>query len=193
MEVGAEGSVRKDSSKTEFSYQIQENVSTYSGTGDRETLDGVRLGSSDEAARYDCPHYMTIDDEGVIYVLEGDQEGTADNQGLRIINGDEVTSGFRRSNKDRQGRFRSICFSMSQDTLFLAQDDGDVNKAAFFISTRNNSFQDLTEVVTGTNQCNTVAVNPVTGELFFNSFGRGITYRYNFKEGKVEHLSLIHI
>ena len=184
VEVGAEGSVRKDSSKTEFSYQIQENVSTYSGTGDRETLDGVRLGSSDEAARYDCPHYMTIDDEGVIYVLEGDQEGTADNQGLRIINGDEVTSGFRRSNKDRQGRFRSICFSMSQDTLFLAQDDGDVNKAAFFISTRNNSFQDLTEVVTGTNQCNTVAVNPVTGELFFNSFGRGITYRYNFKEGK---------
>lgn len=77
---------------------------------------------------------------------------------------------------------------MSQDTLFLAQDDGDVNKAAFFISTRNNSFQDLTEVVTGTNQCNTVAVNPVTGELFFNSFGRGITYRYNFKEGKVEHM-----
>lgn len=188
VEVGAEGSVRKDSSKTEFSYQIQENVSTYSGTGDQETLDGVRLGSSDEAARYDCPHYMTIDDEGVIYVLEGDQEGTADNQGLRIINGDEVTSGFRRSNKDRQGRFRSICFSMSQDTLFLAQDDGDVNKAAFFISTRNNSFQDLTEVVTGTNQCNTVAVNPVTGELFFNSFGRGITYRYNFKEGKVEHM-----
>ena len=132
VEVGAEGSVRKDSSKTEFSYQIQENVSTYSGTGDRETLDGVRLGSSDEAARYDCPHYMTIDDEGVIYVLEGDQEGTADNQGLRIINGDEVTSGFRRSNKDRQGRFRSICFSMSQDTLFLAQDDGDVKRLFSF-------------------------------------------------------------
>lgn len=186
VQVGMEAKIRQDSSKMEFNYQIQENVSTYSGTNERKTLDGPRFSSGDDAACFDFPHYMTIDKEGIIYVLEGEQESGNDNQGLRIIQNDEVISGFRRKNKNRQGRFRSIAFSLSQDTLFVGHDDGDANKAAFFISTRANNFQDLTEVVTGTVQCNAVAVNPVTGELFFNNFGRGKTFRYNFQSEEAE-------
>ena len=125
-----------------------------------------------------------VDNDDIIYVLAGNDDGGDKDQRLRIIKGDEVTTGFSRKENGRQGRLRNITMSPSQDSILIAHDDGDANKAAFFVSTRANGFMDMNEVVTHTNQCNTAAAHPFNGLIFINSFGSGRIFYYNPENGE---------
>lgn len=172
--VGTAASV---TSENDFNYQFRENVSTYSGTGEAKTIDGDVDPQSGEPASFNFPIWLDKDKDGTMYILE-------ENRGLRIISKDFVTSGFQKKDNGRQDRLRTICLSISQDTIFTGHDNGGTDKAAFFISTRAKGFLDMTEAVTGTNQNNTVQVNPVDGEVFFNCFGRCEIFRYDKTTGK---------
>lgn len=175
--VGAGEKAKTATSQKNFCYIFRENVSTYCGTGEAKTFDGPRDPQSSEPACLNDPIWLDIDRDGVMYVLERDK-------GMRIVKEDLVSSAFRKKENGRQGRFRTIALSVTQDSIFTAHDDGDASKAAFFISTREKGFLDIMEVVTGTSQNNMVVVNPVSGDVFFNRFGDCQIFRYDFSTGK---------
>lgn len=106
-----------------------------------------------------------------------------DHNQLYLINFEDSTvtqhnTGFSRP--------RAIDFTIDKQHMLIAEDRGGENDQNVILLSRSSNFKDKT-VVTRYKQCNTVAVHPVNGEMYFNSYEKGQFYRYDlnkyFSEG----------
>ena len=155
----------------DFIYQFRQNVSTISGQtnmdGEGDVVDGTLA-----EAWYRRPEWLTMDRDGVLFLLE-------ETGGLRIINQseDKVTDAFRRGS-----RVRTLDFNKAQDTLYIAHDSGGDNDVAVFYSTRRDGFINHRALITGKN-CNFCAVNPVDGTIFYNNYDRAKVIRWDGSKG----------
>lgn len=165
----------------EFLYQFRRNVSTLAGVyekkyeNEKQAVDG-----SYTTALFRRPWFITHDDEGVLYVID-EGRGTKLNGSLRrVFNG--VVETITQNNTGPFQSPTSACFSKGQDTLFVANMSGSgVNTDANVIySTRDGNFTQFKNLTVFSGaQTTSVVVNPVTGELFFNSQNDGYIYKYN--------------
>ena len=176
--IGPRGEEKSFEFENEFYYLFKQNVSTLVGQSDNNGNSKFQDGTLAEAWLENIQG-ITIDDENVLYVAE-------ENKGIRIINigEDKVSSAMRVSGN--LNRSRDVALTLNQDTL-ICVNDGDRNDAAIalFTLTRNNGFMNTKSFVNDW-QCNTVAVNPVDGEIFYNSYTNGNVIRFDRETGKKE-------
>ncbi len=170
---------------TNFDYQRKMVVSTVIGykndRGDEPWKDGVFKSEdpNEMASGFWNPSYMKFDplNNKHLYV-------TFDfNNGLYLMNFADSTVTKIRSDFDRP---RSIDFTNDGQYMIIAEDRGGENDRATYRLSRDKNWQDR-EVLTRYRQCNTVAIHPVNGELYFNSYEKGQFFRFDlnkyFEEG----------
>lgn len=87
-------------------------------------------------------------------------------------------------------RMRSITWTRGGDTMIIATDRGGDNDQSNSTLTRREAFMDV-NVLTRSKQCNGSAIHPVNGELYYNSYGMGQVYRYDFNTRTSEYLFAI--
>ena len=90
------------------------------------------------------------------------------------------------SNAFGTGRLRDIAFSLDGKYMIVAvdRDDKDIKTPSLFILERNEdgSFEGATpQLLASYRQCNTVAVHPVNGEVYFNSYSNGQLFRFELE------------
>ena len=160
-----------------FIYQFKQNVTTLSGktkdSGEGDVVDGTLA-----EAWFNTPVWLALDNDNTIFVLE-------EYRGVRAISirDGKVTTPMRIGGAI--SRPRTIDFSLSQDTLYLTNDQGSNDGAGVSIMTRNNGFMNP-KTYAQSSQTNAAIVNPVDGEVFFNRYGDGMIFRYNKTTGKGE-------
>lgn len=160
----------------EFKYQFRRNVSTFAGQYDKpDVVDGPY-----KDAKFRRPWWLFSDKDGVVYVLE-EGRGTDKNGALRrLYNGMVETLA-----QNNSGPFQSptsACFSITQDTMFIAnmKGGGVTTDANVIYSTRDLGFMQWRNLTIFKDALTTaVEVNPKTGEIFFNNQRDGSIYRYN--------------
>lgn len=174
VSIGKQGEEKNFEFENPFLYLFRQNVSTVVGQTKDDGSSEVKDGTLAEAWIQDVGG-LCIDNENVLYLSE-------EYHGIRKIDiaGDKVTVLMSVSGNLR--RTRDAALSMSGDTLFCINDTEGDSKVSVFTLTRNNGFMNTKAYVDNNTQGNAVAVNPVDGELFYNSYGSGI-YRYK-KEAK---------
>lgn len=105
------------------------------------------------------------------------------NDGLYLINFQDSTITKRQGGFDRP---RAIDFTIDGQYMLVAEDRGGEDDRNVIRVDRAQNFVNK-DIITRYKQCNTVAVHPVNGEMYFNSYEKGQFYRYDlnkyFSEG----------
>lgn len=145
-----------------FDYELMQMVSTFAGKGDQGQADGSPL-----AATFDSPTWMTLDNDGSLYVIE-------EYGGLRVIGQDgSVNTLFAHT----IGRKRSIDFSISKDTLYMGIDQSGKDNPPVYYMIRDNGFSNPRGAIRGVSEnCNGAAINPVDGYIFWTQWNDGMVY-----------------
>ncbi|MBB4044193.1 WD40 repeat protein [Bacteroides reticulotermitis] len=165
---------REYSYPTLFSYGYIRSVYTVAGNGQNVTTDGVSLQSSVQ-----WPIILAYDKtDDALFILQDEGEHRI----RRIKNGKIETLC---STTSLMNNVRSICFSLTGDTLFMGSDNANdliKNPVAVGMVTRKGGFKDLQAYIASTKfpnpHINGIAVNPKDGSLFTYHWGRHV-YRYN--------------
>lgn len=145
-----------------FKYHLTQMVSTFAGKGDEGGLDGDPLN-----ATFYQPTWLTIDKDGLLYVCE-------ERGGLRTIDHSGYVNTIFTYTGERQ---RGICFSISQDTLYMASDKDNKTYPPVSYMLRDNGFTNPRGLIRGiSSHCNSVAVNPVDGYVFWTQYTDGMVY-----------------
>lgn len=84
-------------------------------------------------------------------------------------------------------RMRTITWKLDGDHMIIATDRGGDNDQSNSVLSRSKDFKDV-EVLTRSKQCNGSAIHPRNGELYFNSYGMGKVFRYDFDTKQTEEL-----
>jgi hypothetical protein len=155
-----------------FYYQFRKNVSTIAGQTDDEGEGDVVDGKLSEAW-FNTPVWLALDRDNSIYVLE-------EYAGVRKISPYEnmVSTPYRIGGAIT--RPRTIDFSLSEDTMYLTNDQWDANGASIALLQRSHGFMNP-KVVMQSQTTNAAHVNPVDGEVFFNRYSDGMIFRYDRK------------
>ena len=137
-------------------------------------------GSFDEAAGFDKNATLKYDpiNPKILYICYDGSD-----RGIEYLDF-EKEEYHQLMNKDAFGtdRLRDIAFSKDGKYMIVAVDraDNDTKTPSLFILERNDegTFEGATpQILASFKQCNTVAVHPVNGEVYFNSFSDGQLFR----------------
>lgn len=157
-----------------FTYGFVRNVYTLAGTGQETSVDGNLLESS-----FQWPIILAYDKwDDALFILQ--DEGR--HRIRRLKNGKVETicetAGI-------MNNARSICFSITGDTLFIGNDNGNnptANPVAVAMATRQGGFTDLKSFIASDKlprpHINGIAVNPADGSLFTYHWHRFV-FRYD--------------
>lgn len=172
VKVGNDQSDGQITESTEnFAYVYKSQVRSMAGFRDQD-LNTNDVDGPIKNAQFTWPTWLTFDENKNLYLVE---EGVA----LRFIDKDftEVTTKFRAGGGIR--RLRTASFSPDFQTLYLANDDDSDVNAISNISTKASSGFTVWNTLSFSRQCNGSAAHPITGELFFNSYGNGDCYKWD--------------
>lgn len=157
-----------------FTYGYVRRVRTIAGSGQNATTDGMN-----EQASLQWPIVMIYDkwDDAILFLQDEPQHR------IRRMKGGKIETLC--STVSLMNNARSICFSVTGDTIFIGNDNANnpaVNPVAVGIVTRAGGFKDLKSYI-ASDKCpqpniNSVAVNPKDGSLFTYHWGRHL-FRYN--------------
>lgn len=92
------------------------------------------------------------------------------------------------SSKFKDNRLRTAAFTLDNQYMIVAQDRADNGRKSqsLWIVTRNSdgtfSEKSNTEILAAYKQCNGVAVHPVNGEVYFNSYENGQLFRLDIED-----------
>ena len=166
-----------------FDYHKKVLVTTLLGEkdekGDFEVLDG----SFDDCGGIERCSWMSFDPKNPKHLYFA-----ADGGSFRLINFEDstVTTMFG-NGYSGMDRMRSITWTLTGDTMIIATDKGGDSDQSNWVLTRDGGFKNP-NALTLSRQCNGSAIHPVNGELYFNSYGAGTVYRYDFETKEQEQL-----
>ena len=168
--VGAGDNVQEISSKEQFKYIFRPAVSTLAGFTDKDGKTAIVDGPLDKA-QFEEPYWLTFDQNKNIYLLE-------QYRGLRFIDmaKKEVKTLFRTGKG--LDRPRTLAFNLTWDTLFVSNDQGDERGLSTAITTPASGFTQWTSYIYK-KQTNGGAVQPQTGDYFYNSYEKGEVFKWN--------------
>lgn len=198
--VGEEGNSQKYKAEEKFTYERKLVVTTLAGYKNSRDDQGWKEGKfkdPDESKmaaignNYGWLRIDPVNPKHMWFVYDG-------NDGLYLMNFEDSTITRRRGGFDRP---RAIDFTLDGKYMLVAEDRGGDNDRNILRLSRERNFED-TEVITRFKQCNTVAVHPKNGEMYYNSYSKGQVFRFDlnkyFEEGgvqdkvKPEELFLVH-
>lgn len=174
------GTIKVKVGETEYSYpnsftfDFIHNVYTYAGNGTNNTIDGSLTNAS-----LQWPIQLAYDKkDDAVFILQDESQHRI----RRIKNGQITTLCNPTSMLNNP---RSICFSITGDTLFIGNDNANnlsANPVAVGILTREDDFKTIKSYILSSQMpkphINSVAVNPIDGSLFIYSWLRS-AYRYD--------------
>jgi DNA-binding beta-propeller fold protein YncE len=168
-----------------FDYQSKTVVSTLAGYIDPTGKKEVKDGPFDDCG-FEGPRWMSVDPKNKNHIYMIDASGTT---GISIrlldIEANSVSTLINRG-QGNWSNLRQIEFSLTGDTLLIANEQNVDNGIAVSCVTRGNLFQ-RPQHIAYYRQNSTCAVHPMYGELYYNSRTTGELVRYDWqtKEAKV--------
>ena len=186
--VGKSPDVKEFIYPNPFKYFFRENVTTVCG---QNGISGIDDGDANTATLR-RPWNITFDNDGTLFFLE-EGRGQSSDGGLRKYIDGNVETIMRNSAGVMQSP-TALAFNLQQDTLYLLQSIWNENNmstdAAITSLTRNEGFSVIKPYVrtTLTFRATGIAVQPVTGNIFFNSYTDGYIYKADKATGGYKQL-----
>jgi hypothetical protein len=177
VEVGTDSLKKSFVFFEKFNYIFQKNVSTLCGQMNSDGSEKEQDGLLSEAL-FMWPIWLQIDTNDNIFVVDW----------LRCLrkislSTGEVSTLYRFSGDVHM--VRSFSLTNSQDSIIICNDQGSDQQTGLLLLTRQGGFMNPTVLLKELN-LNAVAVNPVTGEIFYTKWNGGLIKRFNPKTGKGE-------
>lgn len=173
VEIGKDTETQKAASSQEFEYVPGAVVKTLAGWVDKDGNSAIVDGTF-EKAQFEDPHWMEMDKDGeTIYMIEW-------RRAIRKISLKDrtVTTLFRTGNGLEQPR--ALAFSPDYETLYIFNDMDRESDIAIATAQRSDGFRTWKPMVYN-NSCCGGDCHPITGDLFFNRWGGGEFYKWNFE------------
>lgn len=171
--------------ESKFAYESQTVVSTLCGYQNNNDSQGELWGSFDICSGFNYEGTLAIDP------LYPDRVYICYDAGMKIAQLDlekRESTLLMSANKFQQHRLRNIDFSIDGKYMLVStdRDDQDTKSTSVWIVTRNpdGTFSDRSscQPLVAYKQCNGVAVHPVNGEVYFNSYSNGELFRMNLED-----------
>lgn len=186
LTIGEGANVQTIEANDKFTYERKMTVSTLYGKeredGSYEVMNGTFSESFEKFYGVAEPTWFSFDPKDYPNTLFLAQDN---GKPLRLLDLKQKRISTGLSTGDAQiVRMRTLTWTLSGDTLIIANDGGDGNsedknvKSNVFV-TRLGNFKD-SKYLAGGKQCNGSAVHPINGELYYNSYSKGDLYRYDF-------------
>lgn len=163
-----------------FDYQRKTVVGTLCGYQNENDSQGELWGSFDVCAGFNAEGCLAFDpiNPDILYVIYDRSDGFIAQLDLQKR---EVRK-LMDANKFQTKRLRNVSFSLDGEYMLVStdRDDNGTKSTSVWIVKRgaNGGFANSTpQVLTAYKQCNGVAVHPVNGEIYFNSYENGQLFR----------------
>lgn len=181
VKIGKEDNVQECTAEQEFKYEFVQRVSTLAGYTDKNNNSEIKDGKFEEAG-FETPYWLETDKiTGDLYLLE-------ERKAIRRIDlkRDTVETIFKIT--ESIGQPRSLSFSTNGDTLFISNDQDAENGISTGIAFRKTSFKKVVGLINSRSCCGSSChpINP--GEYFYNQWGQGNIFKWNFATGEGKEL-----
>lgn len=170
---------------SKFRYERKKVVGTLVGYRNENDDQGEVWGSFDVAAGFNAEGCMTFDPlyPNRLYVIYDRGDGYVAQLDLET----RTVSKLLDANKFNNKRMRNIAFTNDGQYMLLSTDRDDISNhhsPSVWILKRNSNgkFDGTPQVLYAFKQCNGVAVHPVNGEIYFNSYENGSLFRGELKD-----------
>lgn len=169
-----------------FQYTPKKVVSTLCGYRNENDDQGEIWGSFDEVCGFNAEGCMAIDPlyPDLLYVAYDRSEGIIARLDLK----NRVAERMMSATKFQTKRLRNIAFTNDGKYMLVStdRDDNALHSTSVWLVTRNadGTFSDRSscQPLASYKQCNGVAVHPVNGEIYFNSYENGQLFRLDFND-----------
>lgn len=184
LTVGTGAQAQTIESSDKFTYERKVVVSTLYGKkredGHYDIMDGPFEDSFTEYYGIAEPTWFSFDPKDYPNTLYLAQDNGKPLRKFDLKN-KSLSTGLATSGQ--LGRMRTITWTVDGDTMIIANDGGgeDNTEVSNVYSTRAGEFKSF-GVLAGGKQCNGSAIHPVNKELYYNSFGKGNIYRYDYRQ-----------
>lgn len=177
-----DGSIEKTAKASErFRYVSKSIVSTLCGYMTPEGEYQIKDGTFDECG-FGAPYWLSIDpkNNNHLYLLE-------QYLSLRLIDLEKRTvTTLITVGEANWTHPRTLAWSLSGDTLYVANDQGGETSVGVTILTRNSGFK-IPQTLLFHRNINHASVNPVDGTLFYSTWWAGELFRYDWEQKKGIH------
>lgn len=168
-----------------FNYIRKKVVGTLVGYQNEQDDQGEIWGSFDIAAGFNSEGCMTTDpqNKNILYIIYDRGDGFIAQLDLEKRTATKLLDANRFQNQ----RLRNIDFTLDGKYMLVSTDraDNSNHSTSVWVVARggNGSFGGSTpQVLYAYKQCNGVAVHPVNGEIYFNSYENGSLFRGEFED-----------
>lgn len=182
----ANGNVHTGKAEKTFDYVIKTVVGTLCGYQNENDSQGEVFGSFDECSGFRSEGCMAFDPlyPERLYIAYDRGDGFIEELDLNARETKRLMSASKFNNK----RLRNIAFSLDGKYMLVStdRDDNRTKSTSVWIVTRNGdgTFSDVSscQPLVSYKQCNGVAVHPVNGEVYFNSYENGQVFRMSLDD-----------
>lgn len=163
-----------------FAYIRQMVVSTLCGYKDEKGNYDIKDGPFDDCGGFAYPTWLSFDpkDSRYLYLIQ-DHEGRP----MRMLDLEKKTVHTVTGGNNGMERRRTITWTVDGDTMIIANDQGSEDRVNNSYLVRNgfgkDAFKNPQTLQVG-KQCNGSAIHPVNHELYYNSFGLGEVFRFDY-------------
>ena len=176
--------VTKITAPTKFNYERKMIVSTLLGYVDPKGKWSEYDGSFEDCGGIQRGSWLTFDplNRNHLYLL-------SDGGSFRLVDFENKIVKTKIGNGSQGvSRMRTMTWTLNNELIIAT--DKNKGEQSNTIITRESDFT-ATEVLVRSKQCNGSAIHPINGELYYNDFGPGTVYRYDFATDKSEELFTI--
>lgn len=182
VEVAVEQKEKYVVATEKFTYIKKDKVETLCGYVDELGKSEAKDGRFDECG-FAAPRWLVVDpvNQDQIYMVDGE---AGDRIRVLDVTKRQVRTLMNKGQANLQ-QIRQISFTVTGDTLLVANEQGDNQASAVAILQRKFNFGQPQNIGTA-NKNNACGTHPVSGELYFNSRTLGELYRYDWETGEVK-------
>ena len=169
-----------------FQYTPKKVVGTLCGYRNENDDQGEVWGSFDEMCGLNAEGCLAIDplNPDMLYVVYDRGDGIIARLDLK----NRIAERMMSATKFQTQRLRNVAFTLDGKYMLVSTDraDQELKSTSVWIVTRNadGTFSDRSacQPLAAYKQCNGVAVHPVNGEIYFNSYENGQLFRLDYNE-----------
>ena len=166
-----------------FTYEKKMLVTTFLGTMTETGGYIVKDGPFDDCGGLGGTVWLTFDPKNNEHMyLVGEQHP------FRLVDfGKQWLSTVFNSSYSGMSKMRTIAWTKDGDHMLISNDQTSETGISVVMLSREGNFKDVNVLVRSRN-CNGIAVHPINGELYYNSYDAGQVLRYDFETGQKETL-----
>lgn len=163
-----------------FTYVRQMVVSTLCGHTDEKGNFDVKDGPFDDCGGFQEPTWLSFDPLDHRYLYMAQDNGKP----MRMLDLEKrQVYTVLNNGSNKMGRMRTITWTAKGDTMVIANDaggEGDVNNSYLARDGFGKNAFTVAQTLQIGKQCNGSAIHPINNELYYNCFGMGEVFKYDY-------------